>query len=228
MSMAFLSDTGAEVQETTSRDGNALLATFDQHETALRSIRRSEGFYGAVERYQLSLNALQGLVAKEAQTSGRKVVIWLSPGWPIFAGPQLDMTTKERTNLFGSIVAISTAMREARMTLYSVNPEGAGAALGTQTFTYQEFLKPVKAAKNAQPGNLALEVLATQSGGLVLSPSNDIASLIARCAADTDAYYTLSLDAVPSDLPNAYHAIDVKVETPGLAARTRSGYYAQP
>ena len=99
-------DTAAEVQETTTRDGNALLASFDQHVTALRSIRRSEGFYGAVERLQLSLNALQGLMAKEAQTPGRKVVIWLSPGWPIFAGPQLDLTTKEYNKSNSIIVGL--------------------------------------------------------------------------------------------------------------------------
>jgi VWFA-related protein len=205
-----------------------LLATFDQHETALRSIRRSEGFYGAVERYQLSLNALQGLVSKEAQTPGRKVVIWLSPGWPIFSGPQLELTDKDQRSLFASIVSISTAMREARMTLYSVNPNGAGTGIGTQVSIYREFLKPVKAAKNAQPGNLALEVLATQSGGLVLPPSNDIAGLITSCVADTDVFYTLSVELAPADPPNTYHAIDVKVETPGLTARTRTGYYAQP
>ena len=74
-SMAFFTDKGTEVQNTTTRDGNALLEAFDQHETALRSIRRDQGFYGAVERFQLSLSTLNSLVAKQAQTPGER---WLS------------------------------------------------------------------------------------------------------------------------------------------------------
>jgi VWFA-related protein len=227
VSMAFFSDTGTEIQNNASRDGNALLAAFDQHETQLRTLRRSAGFYGAVERFQLSLTTLQSLVAKESQVPGRKIVVWISPGWPILSGPGVDISAKEQASLFSSIVSISTALRDARMTLYSVDPEGAGAGIGTQ-FYYQEFLKPVTSARKTAPGNLSLQVLAVQSGGLVTTASNDIASEIARCVADADAYYTLTVDAAPADQPDTYHAIEVKVAPPGLTARTRGGYYVQP
>jgi VWFA-related protein len=227
-SMAFFSDAGAEIQDNTSRDGNALLAAFDQHETGLRSIRRSEGIYGALEQFQLSLNTLQALVVKEAQTPGRKIVAWISPGWPILSGPEIQLSAKNEASLFASIVSVSTALREARMTLYSIDPQGAGAIIGTRNFYYKEFLKPVTVAKNAQAGNLALQVLAVQSGGLAFPSSNDITGQIASCVADADAYYTLTVDAAPADQPNAYHAVTVKVATPGLTARTRSGYYVQP
>lgn len=228
MSMAFFSDMGTEVQQMNSRDGNALLAAFDQHETALRTIRRGEGFYGAVERFQLSLNTLNSLVVKEAQTPGRKVVLWISPGWPILSGPEVEVSTKQAAGLFGSIVSLSTALRNARMTLYSIDPEGTEDAGGTRTFYYKEFLKPITAAKNALPGNLALQVLATQSGGLVFVASNDITGQIDRCVADASAAYTLTLDAAVAERPNEYHSIEVKAAPSGLSARTRSGYYAQP
>jgi VWFA-related protein len=227
-SMAFFTDKGTEVQNTTSRDGNALLEAFDQHETALRSIRRDQGFYGAVERFQLSLSTLNSLVTREAQTPGRKMVIWISPGWPILSGPNIELSGKEQAALFASIVAASTAMREARMTLYSVDPQGADAAGGIQAFYYREFLKPVTSANRVLPGDLALQVLALQSGGLAFTASNDIAGQIARCIADADAFYTLTLDPARAEKPNEYHAIEVKVARPGLTVRTRSGYYAQP
>ena len=228
MSMAFFSDAGTEIQNASSRDGNALLAAFDQHETGLRSIRRGQGFYGAVERFQLSLNTLNSLIVKEAQTPGRKIVIWISPGWPLLSGPGIEQSVKQQANLFTTIVALSAAMRAERMTLYNVDPEGADAAGGVDSFYYKEFLKPVTTTKKAQTGNVALQVLSLQSGGLVLNASNDIAGQISRCIADADAFYTLTLDAAKADKPNEYHAIDVKVATPGLTARTRSGYYAQP
>jgi VWFA-related protein len=219
MSMAFFSDAGTEIQNASSRDGNALLAAFDQHETGLRSIRRGEGFYGAVERFQLSLNTLNSLVVKEAQTPGRKIVIWISPGWPLLSGPGIEQSAKQQANLFTTIVALSAAMRAERMTLYNVDPEGADAAGGADSFT---------TTKKAQTGNVALQVLSLQSGGLVFNASNDIAGQISRCIADAAAFYTLTLDAAKADKPNEYHAIEVKVANPGLAARTRSGYYAQP
>lgn len=228
MSLAFFSDTGTEIQNATSRDGNALLAAFDQHETSLRAIRRNSGFYGAVERFQLSLSPLNSLVAKEAKVPGRKMVIWISPGWPILSGPQVDLSDKQRAGLLASIISISTALRETRITLYNINPEGAEDAGGIQAFYYKEFLKPVTTARQVLPGNLALQVLAIHSGGLVFNASNDITAQIDRCVADADAFYTLTLDAAIAEKPNEYHAIEVKVAAPGLTARTRSGYYVQP
>jgi VWFA-related protein len=228
ISMAFFSDKGTEEQQGSSTDGNALLAAFDQHETALRSIGRSAGFYGAVERFQLSMNALQSLAQAETKQPGRKLVVWISPGWPLLSGPGVEITAKDEANLFASIVSTSTALREARITLYSVDPEGADAAAGSQDFYYRSFLKPVTAAKKAQFGNLALQVISIQSGGLATTASNDIASQIARCVSDADAYYTLVVDQAPADAPNSYHALTVKVAKPGLTPRTRAGYYVQP
>jgi len=227
MSMAFFSDMGTDLQDVTSRDGNALLQTFDQHEAALRTIRRDQGFYGNLERFQLSLNTLESLAAKEAQTPGRKMVVWISPGWPILSGPGIQLTAKEQAGLFATVVSLSTALRTARITLYNVDPEGAGAGVGRE-FYYREFLKPITVANKVLPGNLALQVLAEQSGGEVFTASNDIAGQLTHCVSDVDAFYTLTLDAAPPDKPNQYHALTVKVATPGLTARTRAGYYAQP
>jgi len=226
VTLAFFSDNGTQILNDSSRDGNSLLATFDQHETALRTIRRSTGFYGAVERFQLSLNMLNSLTERESQTPGRKIVILISPGWPLLSGPNVQTSNKEVQALFSSIVSASTAMRNARMTLYSVDP--LGVADSGRLFYYQEFLKPVSAPKNAQPANLALQVLATQTGGLVLNASSDIAGQIERCVADADTFYTLTVEMPPAEQPNEYHGIEVKVELPGLTARTRRGYYEQP
>lgn len=226
-SMAFFMDTKTEIQKTTSRDGNGLLAVFDEHQTALRTIRRSQGFYGAIERLQASLNTLHLLAQSEVQTPGRKIVIWISPGWPLLSGPGVEISDKDDAKLFGMVISLSTELREARVTLYSVDPMGAEASVESGTY-YRQFLKPVTAKKNVLPGNLALQVIATQTGGLVLSASNDITDQINRCLADADAYYTLTIEAQAVERPNEYHSIDVKVATPGLTARTRNGYYAQP
>jgi VWFA-related protein len=124
------------------------------------------------------------------------------------------------------VVQLSDELRAARITLYNVDPLGMDESLG-RTFYYQSFLKGLSSAKQAQNGNLGLQVLAAQSGGTVLTSSNDIAKLVASCVTDATAYYTLSFDSPPADHPNEYHSLQVKIDKPGLTARTRTGYYAQ-
>jgi hypothetical protein len=46
--------------------------------------------------------------------------------------------------------------------------------------------------------------------------------------ADANAFYVLSFDGLAGDGPNEYHTLEIQIDKPGLAARTRSGYYAQP
>jgi VWFA-related protein len=228
VSLGFFSDTGTQLQPNASTDGKALLASFDEHETKLRTIRRSTGFYGAEERFSLSQKSLGMLATAEARLPGRKLVIWISPGWPILSGPNITLSTKQEQGLFSSIVWLANALRQARITLYSVDPLGVEDAATNRLNYYEEFLKPVAAPKNVQAGNLSLQVLARQSGGQALNSSNDITAQVNRCVADADAFYTLTIDPTPSDRPNELHTVDVKVETPGLTARTRSVFYGQP
>jgi hypothetical protein len=80
-----------------------------------------------------------------------------------------------------------------------------------RTSYYKEFLKGVSTARQVQPGNLALQVLAYQSGGRVLNSSNDVADEIATCIADANAFYVLSFDTVPGDAPDEYRALEIKM-----------------
>jgi len=228
LTMVFFTDTGTAIGATTSQDGKALLSDLNQSQFGLRSIRRSQGVYGAGDRLQLSLNALRQLIAYEGKKPGRKLVIWVSPGWPLLSGPGIQLTNKDREGFFGDIVALSDGLRRARITLYSIDPLGMADAGGLRTTYYMEFVKPVKKTNQVQIGNLGLQVLATQSGGRALNSSNDIAGEIATCITDANAFYAVSFEAQPGDGPNDYHSIEVKVDKPGLTAHTRSGYYAQP
>jgi VWFA-related protein len=227
-SVILLSDSGTTFEDNPSRDGNALIAYLDQKEASLRTSRRSQGTYGERERLEFSLNALRQFAGYEAQKPGRKLVVWISPGWPLLSGLGIDLTSKAQQWLFESIVALSDGLRRARITLYGIDPLGLENAALLRTSAYKSFLKGVKTASHAQPGNLALQVLANQSGGLVLNSGNDLAGEIAKCVADASSFYVLSFDALPGDGPNEYHALEVTIDKGGLAARTRSGYYAQP
>jgi VWFA-related protein len=207
-----------------------VLADLNQKQFGLRTINRAQGVYGDNERIQLSLNALKQFIGYEAAMPGRKLMVWISPGWPFLSGPgmELDLTSKQRQELFNSIVVFSDALRRARITLYDVDPLGLADAGQYRTTEYIQFSKAVRKAGQAQRGHLALQVLASQSGGRVLNSSNDVAGEIATCVADANGFYVLSFDGLAGDGPNEYHTLEIKIDKPGLAARTRSGYYAQP
>ncbi|MGB8771805.1 MAG: VWA domain-containing protein [Candidatus Korobacteraceae bacterium] len=228
VSIVFFSDAGATIRNTPSRDGKTLIADLNQNKNALRTSGRAQGFYGAVDRLNLSLRALGQLADYEAARPGRKLVVWISPGWPLFSGPNVELSSKDQQQLFNSIVAVSDELRRARITLYDVDPLGMEDEVGVRTSYYKDFVKGVSAARQVRVGNLALQVLAYQSGGLVLNSNNDVAGEIATCIADANAFYVLSFDGAVGDAPNEYHALEIKIDKPGLAARTRSGYYAQP
>jgi len=228
VSLVIFSGAGTKIQNGSSRDGNALAAQYDQYETGLRSINRSQGFYGAVERFDMSIKTLTSLVAYEGARPGRKLMIWFSPGWPMLSGPSIQLSRKDEQNFFNSIVAASTSLRQGHITLYSVDPLGLADAAGIRISYYEEFLKGVAAPQRAQPGNLSLQVLVVQSGGRVFNSSNDLTAEIANCAADADAFYVLSFEAARADQANEYHSLGITVDKPGIAVRTRTGYYTQP
>ena len=99
VSLVVFSDTGTKMQGDPSRDGNALAALYDQYETGLRVINRSAGFYGATERFDLSLKTLTQLVEYKGKQPGRKLMVWFSPGWPLLSGPNILLTSKESERL---------------------------------------------------------------------------------------------------------------------------------
>lgn len=228
VSFAFLTDKGVQGMSAPSTDGNAIASELQQEQGALREIGRSAGFYGGEERLQISLTAVQALAQHFAGIPGRKLVLWISPGWPIFDNPNVIISEQQRRNFFNAIVGFSDALRGVQIVLYAVDPLGTGDAATMRTFLWENYLKPVRKPNQADPGDLALQVLATQSGGKVLSGSNDVAGELAKCVEDSSAWYTLSFDPQASDAANTWHDIQVKVDKPGLTVRTRNGYYSQP
>jgi VWFA-related protein len=228
VSLVVFSDNGTKMQEGSSRDGNALASLYDQYETGLRYLNRSQGVYGAAERFDMSIKTLMSLVSYEEKRPGRKLMIWFSPGWPVLSGPNIQLSGKDEREIFNSIVAASGGLRQARITLYSIDPHGPQEAGGIRVSYYKEFLKGVASASRAVPGDLGLEVLAVQSGGNVFNSTNDLTRAIENCVSDASAFYTLSFESAKPDRADEYHELQVKVDKPGTTARTRTGYYAEP
>ncbi|MGB6689442.1 MAG: VWA domain-containing protein [Terracidiphilus sp.] len=221
-SIAIITDDGLKVQKGSSRDGNAMFATLNGTDSELRVIGRSQGFYGAADRLERSLGQLGQLAAFEAKQPGRKLVLFISPGWPMLATAGIEADTKQRTWTFNSIVELSNGLREARIALYTLDPFNLGRH---NPFYYQNYLKGVTKISQAEYPYLSLQVLSEHSGGQVIVNGNDIEGEINTALRDATAYYTLSFEAAPAGEGTQYHALRVKVDKPGLTVRTTAGYY---
>ena len=224
----MLTDTGLTQLTPISSDGTALANILHGKEGSLHNIPRAAGFYGAEERMQISLNAMEGLEKYLGGATGRKLVVWIGPAWPIFDNPNVIISQQQQRNMFSAIVDLSSTLREAGITIYSIDPLGPSDAASARNFLWESFTKPVTRPNKSDPGNLALQVFAVHSGGTVQAGSNDITGEIGKVAKDAEAWYTLTFDPQKADSPNAWHDIAVKVDKPDVKVRTDNGYYAQP
>jgi VWFA-related protein len=226
VALGVLEDSGLKMQLGFSTDGNALRSELDRYSIGLRELPRSTGIYGAEERLQLSLSMFKGLVA-QLPGEGMKRIIWISPGWPLLGGARIQMNPSQSAPIFASIVAFATELRRSQIVVDAVNPAGASQDVG-QTNFYETFLRAPRSPRDVEFGQLGLQVIAQQSGGLVLNGSNDIAGLIQRAIDQTKGGYELTFASAPGEHENEYHELQVKVRRPGVAVHTIAGYYARP
>ncbi len=231
VSLILLTDLELRVQPRPSTDGNAVASVLEQIKGRISSITPAMGGEGALERFQLSARQMGNIAENEARKPGRKLLIWIGPGWPLLTRTALgSYSERDQRRYFDGIVELSTRMREARMVLYSVSPAnlGAGGTYSSNALRYKDFLKGVKSAREADSGNLSLKVLVTQTGGQIMGPDNDLAGQIDRCVADANAFYRISFDPPRAERADEYHDLKVAVDKKGLTVRTNSAYYNQP
>ncbi|MDR3772763.1 MAG: VWA domain-containing protein [Terracidiphilus sp.] len=223
-SLFILTSKGLQVQPVPSRDGNALADVAEKATGLMRAEGSASDLEGQEDMFRKSLNALAGIAENEARVPGRKMIVWLGPGWSLLNDVRIVETKESRQGYFRLILSMSAKLREARITLYCIFPVAGIISQGM----YESFLKPIVDPHKAAPGNLCLPVLARQSGGRVIDASNDVAGQLADCIGDIGTYYTISFAAPAAVAANEYHDLKVVVAQPGLASRTSSGYYNQP
>jgi VWFA-related protein len=226
VSIAFLTERGAKVGSP-SKDGNALADDLEKLQTPMRVHGVAPGINGATDRQQQSIAAVQTLATFEAQKPGRKLVVWVGPGWPLLSGPS-EVGEQDRRRYFDWIVDLTTSLRKAHITLYSVTPLNLMPETAQNAFLYKSYLKGVESPKQADSQNLALQVLATHSGGQVLVKSGNLSAQLTRCIADANSYYEISFEGSDQDQVLAYHALDVKADLAKAEVRTLTSYYAIP
>ncbi|MBV8630611.1 MAG: VWA domain-containing protein [Silvibacterium sp.] len=192
--------------------------------------------YGA----RATIDALLAIVRAESRLPGRKVVLYFNP-WLFI--PEI---AKEQYNYM-----ISAANR-GNVSFYTVDPKGLvtysqddqgrrdlGGALGE--LRQQQLsggvgeVRPSQArmdetAENAIRSNplLWLRDLAGQTGGVTIAETNDLRAPLRTVMDEVRTYYEASYNPHIATYDGKFRKISVKVDRPGIAVLTRSGYFAVP
>jgi VWFA-related protein len=221
--LAVLTDAGVSITPHPTTDGNSLADTVQKIVVGPSLLTKLSGSAGSQERFNVSLKALNPVLTAAAQMPGRRLVLWLSPGWPLMSGGNFIADPAQGKELLKEAMNYSTMLRQTRTVLYELNSAGADAA-PQATQRYKMYLKGVNTPSKADFADLSLQVLTTQSGGLVLT-LNDLGVMLKRCLEDAGDHYELAFDAGAPVKNAPFHTLDVRVNRPGVIARTRNGYY---
>jgi VWFA-related protein len=227
VSLMVFSDQGVKAQPRPSTDGNLLANSLANVESSIHTIPMTGG-YDAIERMQLSLNTLRMIVQAEAAKPGRKLLLWIGPGWPMLENPGYTDSDAVRRSRFNVIVDLTQQLREARMTIYNINALDPGSRGVMRVDYYKNFLKAATSPNRVDSGAVSVPVFAVHTGGRVFDASGDLPTLINECVADAKFYYTLGFNPSAADHTDEYHDLALKVDKPGMTARTNTGYYAEP
>jgi VWFA-related protein len=226
VSIAVLTEAGMHLGQP-SRDGNALIGQLKKVRMPLATMGSQEG--SNARRFHQSIQSLTKLVSDQEDVPGRVILIWMGSGWPpLSEGGPYPGTPADKRNFFAAILNLSTGFLDAQMTIDAISPSNL-LRDNARPRDHDKFsLQGVKRVDQADPGDLALPVLAYQSGGQVFEADKDLVSDIARCIADLGSYYVLSFDSPHAARDIEYRALQITVDKPGFTARTNASYYTRP
>lgn len=149
---------------------------------------------------------------------GHKNMIWVGRGFPSFRWDKLPLNTQEA--LKNAIANCANILRDARVTLYDIDPVGLTAApppVDQDGFYVDEPFG----------GQVDFDTMAQATGGQSFHGRNDVDRLIDTEVNDGETFYTLTYKPTNvSQDPKDFRHIQVLLTDRSLRATTREGYFA--
>lgn len=208
--------TNFSVLKDYTQDKQAIIDSLDHHFVAYPW--QVHGGQWLSERYNTAFGTLMRVAEAVVGHPGHKNMIWIGRGFPSLNLANVPIDTQTRLN--NIVQDTVNLLRDARVTLYCIDPAGVMVDAGT----YGE------AARFNDPmgGNYQFSALARATGGKALYGRNDVDAEIGTSVADGASFYTLTYRPTDTSLdPQKFRKIKVTVDGPGLVSTTREGYYLQ-
>lgn len=171
------------------------------------------------ERYATAFITLRRVAEAVMGHPGHKNMIWIGRGFPPTRLARAGWSIDTENRIFNAVQDCVNILRDARVTLYTVDP--AGVMTDPGEYGGDPMADPFG-------GNYEFNRLAKATGGRTLYGRNDVDMEIQTAIQDGANIYSLSYrpESNISD-PNKFRKIVVTVDRPGLHVITREGYYLQ-
>jgi VWFA-related protein len=168
------------------------------------------------ERYVTAMLSLRRVAEAVIGHPGHKDMIWIGRGFPTLDHTRVSLDTGHHLN--SALQRTVDELRDARVTLYTVDPAGVMIDPG----------KYGMAAKLYAPfgGDPDFQDLARSTGGRNLYGRNDVDAEIGTFVRDGASMYSIAYRSTNPDTdPSEFLKIKVTLDRAGLTFVTRNGYY---
>ncbi len=204
-----------EVLHDYTQNKDAILQALDHHFAAYPWQAHNYSWIG--ERYATAFFTLRRVAEATNGHIGHKNMIWIGRGFPSISWVRFSPV--DRDNVHNAMQQTINELRDARVTLYTIDPAGVmtdPGRYGSEAALFDPF-----------GGEPNFQKIATETGGRNLYGRNDVDAEIGTSIRDGGSFYTLTYRPtnVVRDV-NHFRRIEVSVEgRPDLKVVTRQGYF---
>ena len=184
-----------------------------------------------------TINALLAVLNSMRHLPGRKTVIFFSEGLAL------------PTAVYAKFNSVVNAANRANVSIYPVDAAGLRTESGTAEAARElnalasQSVRQAHSSRDSGGGPLmrslernedllrlnpqsGLNQLADQTGGFLISDTNDLGAGLRRIDEDMRAHYLLTYVPKRQEYDGRFRQVSVKLARPNLEAQTRKGYYA--
>lgn len=216
------SATGSGVAESAG-PGGGILSAPDSAAASMRQRLEADG--ESAYRAGVQAASLKDVVARLARFPGRKSIVLFSEGLDV--SPRLD--------------SVVVRALDENVTVYTVYAGGLRGGRGRQfaipdrTVDSRELTGTSRRGRESwrygfleMDKTAGLGPLAKNTGGFLVSDTNDLTGALSSINADRHAYYVLAYSSSNAAVDGTTRKIEVRVKRPGVSVRARTGYVAAP
>lgn len=199
-----------------------------QIERWLTDAQEMQNNFYARQRVTITTNALIAIANHLAGLPGRKNLIWVSGGIPMWRNlDRLLRPVGGMQNFQSPILDAARALNNANMAVYPVDARGEMVDRNFNS-RYVQFSRRRSRRITANfTGNFdTMDTLATLTGGRAFYNTNDIHGSIQSVVNDSSVNYLLAYYPKDVDWNGEYRKIKVRVDRRGVQLRYRRGYTA--
>nr|HEV7955417.1 VWA domain-containing protein [Candidatus Acidoferrales bacterium] len=213
----FTNDSETLVRSVAGDSASADAATKRANKLIIDAFAESNYFYkgGRMGIVENTSEAMKQIAKNVANIPGRKSLVWISGGFPLYIGERDPIGARaERYDFSPMISATAKMLANADVAVYPVDARGLIAPTGGRGYILPNFD--------------AMIMIAEGTGGHAYYNTNDISGSIRKAIDDSVSSYVLAYYPTNNNWDYSFRSIGVKVARKGLHLRYRTGYYAIP